>query len=434
MKKILMIAYDFPPINDSGTARPLYFAKYLHEFGYHPIVITRKGSGGKSLDESLLDEISEKCEVIRAEPWDFDDWREWFARASSFLGLIPFILGKKNHRRISEGMAWRIRRAVYILPEFVHWIGPVIIKGLKVYRKQKVELIWATGPPWSSLMAGYWLSKITFKPFIADFRDPWTHGHQRIERGVRWSKWVVSWEQRIIKKAEKVIFTSPLSTQIMKNKLDAKLRGKVETITNGFEPVYLPPLHCNPDNVCHFVYLGRLSKGHRSPDVVFQALRVLTKRGISKKIKVDFFGSSDGIEQDVESLGLSSIVHFHGQVSREDSFCYMRGADVLLLIQTITGDGGDVIGGKAYDYIGAKRPILAVVPDEGGDAWLLKTVGVGTCVGITDPEKIADGFERLVKEWEAGKLKEIDAGEKIKLYERKSTTSQLASLFDNVLF
>ena len=32
-KRLLMIAEKFPPFNQSGSARPFYFAKYLPEFG-----------------------------------------------------------------------------------------------------------------------------------------------------------------------------------------------------------------------------------------------------------------------------------------------------------------------------------------------------------------------------------------------------------------
>ena len=44
MKKILILAYDFPPYVSVGGLRPYSWYKYLHEYGVHPVVITRQWS------------------------------------------------------------------------------------------------------------------------------------------------------------------------------------------------------------------------------------------------------------------------------------------------------------------------------------------------------------------------------------------------------
>ncbi|MCS4471994.1 hypothetical protein JQ032_01445 [Clostridium botulinum] len=40
MKKVLIIAYYFPPLGWSGVQRTLKFVKYLKDFGWQPIVVT----------------------------------------------------------------------------------------------------------------------------------------------------------------------------------------------------------------------------------------------------------------------------------------------------------------------------------------------------------------------------------------------------------
>ena len=44
MKRLLILAYDFPPYVSVGGLRPYAWAKYLHEFGVYPIVVTRQWS------------------------------------------------------------------------------------------------------------------------------------------------------------------------------------------------------------------------------------------------------------------------------------------------------------------------------------------------------------------------------------------------------
>ena len=54
MKRVLMVSEKFPPFNVSGSARPLYFAKYLPEFGYEPTVLASSVAAGEERDVSFL--------------------------------------------------------------------------------------------------------------------------------------------------------------------------------------------------------------------------------------------------------------------------------------------------------------------------------------------------------------------------------------------
>ena len=42
MKKVLILAYDFPPYVSAGGLRPYNWYLYLKEFGVEPVVITRQ--------------------------------------------------------------------------------------------------------------------------------------------------------------------------------------------------------------------------------------------------------------------------------------------------------------------------------------------------------------------------------------------------------
>ena len=41
MKKVIVLSYFFTPCNLTASQRALGWAKYLKEFGYYPIIITR---------------------------------------------------------------------------------------------------------------------------------------------------------------------------------------------------------------------------------------------------------------------------------------------------------------------------------------------------------------------------------------------------------
>ena len=40
MKKVLIIAYYWPPAGGAGVQRVLKFAKYLPKFGWEPVILT----------------------------------------------------------------------------------------------------------------------------------------------------------------------------------------------------------------------------------------------------------------------------------------------------------------------------------------------------------------------------------------------------------
>ena len=52
MKKVLILAYDFPPYVSVGGMRPYNWYRYLKEFDVEPVVITRQWENkhGNQLD------------------------------------------------------------------------------------------------------------------------------------------------------------------------------------------------------------------------------------------------------------------------------------------------------------------------------------------------------------------------------------------------
>ncbi len=65
MKRVLLLAYLFPPIANSGTQRPLKFAKYLTQYGWEPIVMTASHCEAYQTDPALLDELPKSVRVMR---------------------------------------------------------------------------------------------------------------------------------------------------------------------------------------------------------------------------------------------------------------------------------------------------------------------------------------------------------------------------------
>ena len=73
MKKVLMIAHQFPPIGGSGVQRTVKFIKYLPEFGWKGHVFTRRARKVQLTDSTLGSDIPKDTPVFRSAAWDLSN-------------------------------------------------------------------------------------------------------------------------------------------------------------------------------------------------------------------------------------------------------------------------------------------------------------------------------------------------------------------------
>ena len=134
MKKVLAVAYHYPPVGGGGVFRTLKFTKYLPKFGFQPYVLTVKNSMYKPKDLSLVKEIPPETKVIATFSFEHR-----ILRASRLLNINP---------------DW------FFIPDVnVGWLPFSIRAGTKVIRQENIDVIYATAPIWTSLLIGYFLKK-----------------------------------------------------------------------------------------------------------------------------------------------------------------------------------------------------------------------------------------------------------------------------------
>ena len=70
MKRVLVIAYYWPPSGGSGVQRWVKFVKYLPSEGWEPVVFAPDGADYPSLDPSFQKEVPASVEVLRGRIWE----------------------------------------------------------------------------------------------------------------------------------------------------------------------------------------------------------------------------------------------------------------------------------------------------------------------------------------------------------------------------
>jgi glycosyltransferase involved in cell wall biosynthesis len=310
---------------------------------------------------------------------------------------------------------------------------PMLRRAVKIHRRDPVDLVWVTGPSSRCLLVGYWASRLLRKPLVLDIRDPWTYGSLWSPFSRLTAEVERKWARTILTAASRSVFTSPLTTAAMQARYPGEAASRMCTITNGHTGSSdVSPLRSAPEEKCLMSYVGSLNP-RRRPDVLLDALkRVSRDPEVARDLRLQFVGGMAGHEAKIAALDVAGQVKDVGQVSHSESERYMRGADVNLLLQTITA-GQDVIAGKTFEYLAARTPILGVVAPDGGDAWMLRESGGGSVVPFDDPGAVADEMLRLWKLWKDGTLADSVARVDVEPYSRRRLTGDLAKLLDEIL-
>ena len=427
MKEFLFVAQNLPPANVSGTVRPFYFAKYLAENGWKPHVLACRPNKNLPADHTLLKELEGTCEIHYLS--QFDDHRFTVG-----LRKLHERLRSKN-TAVHRGAAFVVRGISRIWKNITHYltVAHFTLKARQIARHHKIKLVWATGDPWTSFEIGRHIKCFLSIPFVMDQRDPWTYGAMWAPTSELSANRERKKERRALQAADAVVYTSPLTCGIMKSRNPADIAAKMTVICNGYEPDpnEIPPAADESQKQqLTLRYIGSL-KGHRTPFPPLQALKSLVESGrVGNDIHLEFVGNSQDWETLTEEYTQKGLATFIGPVPYAESLGMMRTANCLVLLQTLE-EGRDVISGKAYEYVASKRPILAVVPEDGGDAWLLRECGAGIIADFRDETAIENAIEEIYKLWQHDRLTTMSLQRLPVQFERRQLTKQLAHLLDD---
>lgn len=411
MKKVLLIAYHFPPLGGGGVFRTLKFTKYLPEFGYQPYVLTVKNSIYPEKDLTLVKEIPAEARIHRTFSFEHRIFR------------AP--------RLLNINLKW-----FYLPDQNIGWLPFGVFTGSKLVKKEKISVIFATSPIWTSLLIGLILKKRTKRPLLVDFRDPWTDNFS--------IKYPTKFHESLERKMEKMVLTQAdyitVATDSIKNNLIMKypfIKSKIETITNGFDPEDFNNLRIF-DRKGKFIitYVGSIY-GLLTAAPFLRALKELAeeKKQFKEKVEVIFVGNC-GKETPhiVSELGLEENVRFVGYVSHRKSLEFMVNSNVLLLLITLEDSIGEVIlTAKLFEYLASRKPIIALAPENGLAAKLIKSINAGTVISPLEVQRVKRVIASYYDLWVERKLHAtIDVTSDINPYNRKVLTGKLAQIFDKI--
>lgn len=426
MKRVLVITYYWPPAGGPGVQRWLKFITYFKEFGIDPIVFIPDNPHYPLIDESISSELPKGIQIIRfpiKEPYRFAN-----------------LFSKKNTNRVSSGIITKQKQSVlekvllwirgnFFIPDArVGWVKPSIGFLRNFISEQKVEVIITSGPPHSLHLIGKSLKKETGIKWVADFRDPWTtiHYHKSLRLSKRAQKKHIALESEVLTKADHVVVTSATT----KREFQKITNTPIEVITNGYDSIdeFIP----NLDVKFTLSHVGSLLS-NRNPIILWEALSELCSEDsqFSEDLLIQLAGSvSDDILNSIRKYGLTNQCLSLGYLSHQKAIQLQCNSQVLLLIEMNLPETKAIIPGKLFEYLAAKRPILAIGPVESDVEKIIEETSSGCYCGYSEKEKLKNQISIYYQAYRQGHL--ILNSKGLSSFSRKKLTSNMSNLIKNL--
>lgn len=346
---ILLFSYYFPPIKSIGTLRNYnIYREFLRYFkGVEVITTTNR----HRLQQEVFPTLPQVHEARTL------DIRWWMSRK------------KNRHVHLAEGKKdkpW-IRFLQRLLDSFpfnilvgdggLIYIVSAYQKARKIIKTKEVKYLYSSFRPYSDHIPPYllkiWRPGLTW---IADFRDLQVDVNVKNTLAPRFQHWC---NRRILAKADIVTTVS--------EGLAAHLRryhDHVYVLRNGIGAATKSTKSKSPHDKFTIAYTGSMFRKKRDPSPLLSVLAELIRE---KQIDPDhlqlLYAGKDGAlwQSWIEQYQLHDLFHDLGMLPLEKANQLQCSAHINLLLTFSSRKMNGNLTGKLYEYLGAQRPVLAIV-------------------------------------------------------------------------
>lgn len=361
MPSVLLLAYHFPPFGGVAVQRVLRFSRLLPEFGVQPHVVCAEPPAHTScpLDPELARDLN--VSIRRVPSWEPECYANQWSR--------PWDKVRRNLFKTFDRLLIPDDQAL--------WVPRAVKAGLQAIEQHRPQAIWATGPPFSTLVAAEELSRLSGVPLIADFRDDWT-GLNGTYRRTDPTRQRVEWrlEQAVFKQAR------ILSTVTEGIAADVRARHpfpeRVRVLPNGFDPSLFS---AGVEPVSGLVVYAGTLYSRRDPGPFLKAWRPFAERGcfqVVGRVTDDCRHYFEPCPAGVEFLGFRA----HREVIR------LSQQAMLNLVILDSEHTHQALTSKLLELLGARRPILLLGPPDSPAGRLVSELRVGRALDPADENGI----------------------------------------------
>lgn len=401
--RILIISFNFPPFNASGSIRVGKFARYLADRGHDVRVVAGDGLPFPSTFLMPFDDVR----VERVGYWRVEAPIDWARRRSGAGALAPATsdttpdpnlpVGLRNAISHAAHGAVSLYRAALAVPDGqVGWIRGALAAARRLTADWTPDVIVSSALPFSCHVVGSRIAQELKRPWIADFRDLFADNPYNF---------VAPWRRVIDRALERHTLRGVAGCTTVSQPLAEALRQahgcEVAVILNGFDPGDVvpdaaPPRYL-PARPIKILYTGIIYPGRRDPRPLFEALAAMGADG--RRFQVDFYGQDlRGVKSMADKTGVGHLINVTPPVAYRAALRLQQEADLLLLLLWDDPKERGVFTGKLFEYAGAGRPILSIGSIDGVAAELISERQLGVAVNGVD--QVATALRKWLDEYD----------------------------------
>lgn len=378
-KRLLVLAYYFPPMGMSGVQRVAKLVKYLPQFGWDPVVITVHPGAYFAFDDALEQEVRDAgVEVIRTSSLD----------PTQPGGRRTVRLGGNRNSWLTRISPW-----IFVPDNKRGWAPFARAAARHEHAKLPFDAIFSSAPPYTSHLVARDLGTTWGIPWWVDFRDDWLENPRHVYPTRFHKTYAARLESRVLREAHHVSAINSVIAHALRIRSDRE----VEVVPQGFDPADFIPQTPAANRVCTLLYAGVFYDAQH-PKPLLQSVKSLT-------IKLKFIGL---LPEDfwywVDRFGVRDRVEVVGYVPHREAVREMQSADVLWMMVGHRKGAEQISTGKLYDYMGTGKPILGLVPPQGAAADALRAYGASWVVDSRDEAGIEAHLAYVVGLWSRNAL------------------------------
>ena len=444
-RKVLMIAYYYPPLSGSGVFRTLKYTKYIRDYGWEPTVISAAmpPNSWNFRDDSQMDEIPEGMQVIRIHD-EFSTGKmenktinvgPYLEFQQSVFRHDPVLVGMRNslmqqgHAGVLELMKFPAHDLIW-----AYKVADYIDKNIDM---TEYDVIYTTSGPYSTHLLGCYLKEKYNIPWVADYRDEWTgNPYLSMDKNSVFYQMLLHLENLLLLRADKNITVARTLCDVYHQRFGVAL-DKIVSITNGYDERDFddiqPAIEKNP---CFtMTHTGIIHGKERSIEPLLAAVQQLIcdKRIPDDKIRLQVVGAiAKDFKQLVRRYGLQKNVQIIKYCTHQESIRYAMSSDLLFMMMGDDEKYQHYYSGKIFEYVRTGKQILALATPHGVIAELFENMGYGLCALSTEQEKIQQYIYEEYQKWENSSEPVTYSYESRWRFERSYLTGCLADVLDSV--
>lgn len=422
--KILLVTWYFPPSRTIAAVRLGKLARYLLAQGHDVRVLTPQDP---PLPQDLI--VDFPPERVTRTPWQAakaEDSPPVQRPAPAAVGTMP--AGGVKHTKLKKAL-WRLHSSFAPFPDArATWLPFAVEAGGGLLADWRPDFVYASGPPFTTLLIGQELSKNFDLPLIVEFRDRWSE--DPYAPPMFWRRWrSLLAEKTLIGQASALVTVSePWAVSYR-----ARYHKPTTVMYNGYDAEFC---HEGPFDGAsgrpglEIVYTGGIYPGYRDPSPIFAAMKKLDDRGLA--CRMVFHGvRPTAVAPLAEAQGVTHLVDIREVLGHEEVLQRQRDSDILVLMQWNDPKEQGNVPGKFFEYLGARRPILVLGLREGVPAAIVRERGAGFF--SNDPDEIAAQLARwLETKQESGLLPAVPEDARAG-YSRDEQYAHLEEFLENLI-